>query len=221
MERYLLFDAGCAVCHQLAQAIEEAAAGKLEALSIRDPQAREWLDRAYPDGWAHQPYLVTVDGDRVQASAGMGMALRLGRLLGPRQGWRVWNLARQSGIPLSLGVGATGEQSAFAPGRRTFLKTALGTVIATAASLLFDHPILEFQEAHAQSPCSCFPWWCGCVNTLSWSGCMCENLCATHGYCTGGCNPDYYVRYECLCGPQCGLIRYCMHVTCDGCGQCA
>ena len=62
MERYLLFDAGCSVCHHLAHAIEEAAAGKLKARSIRDPQVREWLDRAYPAGWEHQPYLVTGGG---------------------------------------------------------------------------------------------------------------------------------------------------------------
>lgn len=50
MKRYLVFDAGCAVCNQLAHAIEEAAAGKLKAVSIRGPQAREWLEQAYPAG---------------------------------------------------------------------------------------------------------------------------------------------------------------------------
>ncbi|RME46428.1 MAG: hypothetical protein D6791_08305, partial [Chloroflexi bacterium] len=67
-----MFDAGCAVCNQLAAAIEEAAAGKLKALSINDPQAREWLEQAYLAGWEHQPYLVTVAGDQVQAYTGLG-----------------------------------------------------------------------------------------------------------------------------------------------------
>jgi len=85
MKRYLLFDAGCAVCNQIAQAIEEAASGKLQAVSLRDPQAVQWLEQVYPEGWAYRPYLVTVDGDRVQAYAGPGMAMRLGWLLGPRK----------------------------------------------------------------------------------------------------------------------------------------
>lgn len=117
MKRYLLFDAGCAVCHQLAHAIEEAAAGKLKALSIRDSQAREWLEQAYPESWTHQPYLVVVDGGQVRAYAGLSMALRLGRLLGPRKAWRVWSLVRQ----YEVGLPASGEYSAE---RRGFLKRA-------------------------------------------------------------------------------------------------
>lgn len=51
MKRFLLFDAGCAVCHQLTRTIKEAAGGKLEVMSIHERQAWEWLDRAYPTGW--------------------------------------------------------------------------------------------------------------------------------------------------------------------------
>ena len=53
MQRYLLFDAGCAVCNQLARAIEEAAGGKLEAVSIRERRAVKWLDQVYPASWEH------------------------------------------------------------------------------------------------------------------------------------------------------------------------
>ena len=116
MQRYLLFDAGCAVCRQLAGAIEKAAGGRLEALSLRDPQARAWLERAYPNGWEHRPYLVAVDGDRVQVFSGLGMALRLGWLLGPRKAWRVWNLARQ--------YGALRPGDVYSAERRGFLKRA-------------------------------------------------------------------------------------------------
>lgn len=47
-----------------------------------------------------------VERDRVQAHAGLGMALRLGWLLGPRQAWRVWSLARQYRV-----VGPAGEDN--------------------------------------------------------------------------------------------------------------
>ena len=125
MARYLLFDAGCAVCNQSAKAIGEAAAGKLEAVSIRDPQARGWLDQAYPDGWEHRPYLGTLEGEQVRASSGTGMALRLARLLGPGQAWRVWNLARRYGVALLPGAGD------FSPERRNFLQRASLPVNAT------------------------------------------------------------------------------------------
>jgi len=117
MKRYLLFDAGCAVCNQIAQAIEEAASGKLQVVSLRDPQAVQWLEQVYPEGWAYRPYLVVVEGDRVRAYAGPGMAMRLGWLLGPRKAWRVWSLARRYGVMLPPG----GEYSAE---RRGFLKRA-------------------------------------------------------------------------------------------------
>jgi hypothetical protein len=70
MRRYLVFDAGCAVCSELAQAIEEAARGKLEAISIRDRQAMKWLDRAYPAGWEF-----SVQGSR--GAEGQGERARL------------------------------------------------------------------------------------------------------------------------------------------------
>lgn len=112
MKRYLLFDSRCSVCDQIAQAIEEAAAGKLEAVSIHDARAREWLDQAYPGGWEHRPYLVTVEGDRVKASAGTGMALRLGLLLGPPQG--------------------VADRAVSAPVRRAAERCGLGTTQAAA-----------------------------------------------------------------------------------------
>ena len=140
MERYLLFDAGCSVCNQLAHAIEEAAAGKLQALSIRSPQAREWLDQVYPAGWEHQPYLVTVEGERVRAYAGTGMALRLGWLLGPRQAWRVWNLVRQYGV----GWPASEE---FSAERRGFLKRA-----AVFVAGLFFFPRLGSAGGQGRGP---------------------------------------------------------------------
>ncbi len=146
MRRYLLFDAGRATCHQLARAIEEAAGGKLEAASLRKRRAERWLDRAYPAGWEHQPYLVTVDGERVQAYAGPGMALRLGWLLGPRQGWRVWNLGRRYDTFLSSGTNASPHTTS----RRQFLKAGLAATLTAVAGRLGFQPV---PVAHACIPC--------------------------------------------------------------------
>ena len=57
MERYLVFDSGCLVCSQLAEAIHNAPGNKLEPISIHDPKAEALLDQAYPGGWDPAPYL--------------------------------------------------------------------------------------------------------------------------------------------------------------------
>lgn len=44
MKRYLVFDSRCSICDRLAKAIEQAAGGKLEAISIYDTEARKLLD---------------------------------------------------------------------------------------------------------------------------------------------------------------------------------
>jgi predicted DCC family thiol-disulfide oxidoreductase YuxK len=210
MERYLLFDAGCSVCNQLAQAIEEAAGGKLEAISIRERRAMKWLDQAYPAGWEHQPYLMTVDGGRVQAFAGLGMALRLGWLLGPRQGWRVWNLALRYGVALPAG----GE---FSAERRGFLKRVGGLL---AGLILIRDPGEPWFPTEPRVPgedstdsicygCSC------CWGTVWEEGCCCGLCCGdqgTYDYCR------WYLYVwkgiSCDCGWNCSTSPCVSHTLC-------
>ena len=116
MHRYLIFDDSCPICRNLARTIEQAAAGKLTAISMFEPQAREWLSQAYPGGWSYQPYLLIVKGEQVKGVTGTAMALRLGLLLGPRRAWHIWNLARRYGVTVPFG-GITSS-----PQRRNFLK---------------------------------------------------------------------------------------------------
>ncbi len=54
MRRYLLFDSGCSKCTEIAQAVEQAAQGWLEARSLRDPAMQRLLDAARPD-WRWEP----------------------------------------------------------------------------------------------------------------------------------------------------------------------
>jgi predicted DCC family thiol-disulfide oxidoreductase YuxK len=98
MQRYLLFDAGCSTCSELAVTVKEAAGANLETVSLRSERARAWLDRVFPKGWTYAPYLVTVQGAKVNAWTGPQLGLRLARLLGPRKAWRVWSVAQRGGM---------------------------------------------------------------------------------------------------------------------------
>lgn len=100
-QRYLLFDALCSACIELASSIAEATGNKLETLSLYDEKAKALLLSVYPDGWEHVPYLVVVRGQRVQAWSGFQAALRLGLLMGPRNAIRIWKLVQNRSNPNS------------------------------------------------------------------------------------------------------------------------
>lgn len=96
--RFLLYDAHCIVCSHLATIIQDFVAGKLEPISIYSPEAHRLLNWVYPQGWSHQPYLITVRDGRPCSATGLKMAWRLAVLLGIRKGWEVYTLVRQNGI---------------------------------------------------------------------------------------------------------------------------
>lgn len=189
MKRYLVFDAGCSVCNNLATVAQEAADGKLEAINIRGDEARMLLDQAYPEGWEHAPYLVIHHRGRVRASTGIGAAARLGMILGPRKAWRVWSLARQSGVAFpSAAVSTTHMRS-----RRQLLKLSAAT--STAAVWL------GWQSASRvlATPCDCSSLLGGTCSSCS--GGWCQTWC---GSC--GPNRDFMQIRDCwdACGDYCG-----------------
>lgn len=104
----------------------------MQALGLQQAEAKAMLDRAYPNGWEHAPYLVTVSQDRIQAWKGWRLALQLAWLLGPRKAWKVWTLVSGSRP-------AVASNSSNASSRRWFLK---GGILALAAALAtqFVHP---------------------------------------------------------------------------------
>lgn len=126
-EQYLVFDSGCFTCSSFAATVEREARGKLKAIGIDSEMARTLLKRAFPNGWDHQPYLLTVRGSVVTASTGPKMMIGLGHLLGPRKGWYIYALAREAGIRPPV------KASSNALGRRSFLQKAA----ALGAGLLF------------------------------------------------------------------------------------
>jgi hypothetical protein len=119
MKRYLIFDSGCSICSSLARNIEEAADKKLSIVGIASRQAKELLDQVFPNGWKHQPYLVSVKKDKVSALTGYRMALQLGVLLGPTRGLQAYSLAKQYGVKITSGGGS------FSSGKRKFLKDSV------------------------------------------------------------------------------------------------
>lgn len=184
MERYLVYDAQCTACNRLAERIQEAVSGRMKGIDIRVDEARNLLDRAYPAGWKHNPYLVSVDHGEVRAWTGTGAALRLGLLMGPRKALRVWSLARRSGIALPPGSSAA---IAYGASRRRFLKAS--AALATAGVLVGWHPAPKAFAGDCD--CNCYA---DCYFTQDCSGCF---------GCIGPCyGPVYYVCYYSCCPPD-------------------
>lgn len=197
MERYLVFNPGCAACSRLAETVQGAAGAKLQTISIQDEQAKTLLDQAYPQGWEFAPYLITVDGGRVHAWTGVGAAVRLGLLMGPRQALRVWSLARRSGVPLPPG---SKPPRAFAASRREFLK--VGAALAAALGWVGARGVTS---AFACDPSDCGPYpGCGICSSIP-AGC---NACGSCAACSMQC---LYYTYSCD-GGYCGYS-----VTCFNC----
>ena len=199
MKRFIIFDARCSICTQLAEAIRESSDGKLEALSIYDNEAKTLLDRAHPEGWEHAPYFVMVEQNRVHAWTGFGAAFQLLRLIGIRNAWRVWGLARNQGIVLPPGT----KISSVSNPRRRFLKVGLAALVAVAVG--------KVSPAYACIPCetcgiTCYGGWCLCTLfcNVSWpwwkictrwdcydnrTGEWCYFFCSSpcESLCGGGC----------------------------------
>jgi hypothetical protein len=178
VERYLVFDAGCSVCSRLAQTVQEAVGDQLEAINIREDKARTLLATAFPDGWAHAPYLVTVHHGTVQAQTGLSGAVRLALLMGPRKAWHVWRLARQSGAVLP-----TAPVGPLNPARRQLLK--LGAAVAAVSAMAGWGTVPAFA-------CSCSSTYC-VYNQID--GCGCNASICSHVNCT--CNKDYFQVWDC------------------------
>jgi len=126
---YLTFDSECSTCSTLATTIEETTKGKVSATRLGSKRTQELLDHAFPDGYEWQPYLITIQGDRITAVGGLEMAIRLGRILGPLKALHVYSLARQSGVTFSA-KNETESKGIFLSDRRTFVKLVGGTALS-------------------------------------------------------------------------------------------
>ena len=188
MERFVVYDSLCTVCTRMADAIMDAADGKVEPLSIYDDGARSLLDRAYPSGWSFAPYLLVVDRGRVRAWTGLAFAVHLTRLIGPSSAWRVWRVAKRRGMYLPPGGHEPSERGM---SRRGFLKLSAGATGALAAVGI------AARGASACEPCSTGTYGCGVR-------CRLTGVCVYNGDCyySDGryYGPYYCNRYSCYDG---------------------
>ncbi len=99
MERYLLFDASCALCSDLAGDVERASDGKIITKSLYAPDALALLKRARPD-FKFEPTLLTVEGDKVRAYTGMAMRAQMVTFLNPLQLLKIARIVQKAGVPL-------------------------------------------------------------------------------------------------------------------------
>lgn len=99
MQRYILYDSGCAQCDDLAAKLEKESGGALLGMSLYASQAKQWLDRARPN-WKFEPTLVQVDSDHVQAYTGMAMRAHMLTFLNPLQLLKIARVVQQAGVPL-------------------------------------------------------------------------------------------------------------------------
>lgn len=103
MNRFLLFDSGCALCSGLASAIERESDGWLSARSLRDKRIQGVLNRERP-GWQWEPTLLEVDNEQVRVLTGLAMRVRLLGGLGLRRSWRVGQLVGRAVLPSDVSL---------------------------------------------------------------------------------------------------------------------
>ncbi len=95
MERYLLFDSGCALCTDIAKEVEKETRGWLTARSLRDPKVKALLDQTLP-GWRWGPMVLEVSGSKAKTYAGLGMGVYLVLGLGPGRAFRLAKLVSRT-----------------------------------------------------------------------------------------------------------------------------
>ena len=105
MERFLLFDAGCAACSRLARALQEELGDRARLTSFDEPAGRDLLERTGVG--AARPVLVEVDlAGTARAYAGLALYRRLRRLLGTRAALRFARSLRRARRERAAGGGS-------------------------------------------------------------------------------------------------------------------
>lgn len=115
---YLLYDATCAMCSNVAKTVRSLGIVDLSVRSLQDPGMRELLQRAGHDD-LFEPALVETDLNRIAVRTGVRLRTRLARRVGLRNAARI--------LKALVDSGATVAQ----PGRRGFLLRGAALGVAT------------------------------------------------------------------------------------------
>lgn len=141
MERFLLFDAGCVLCSQLAHSIERESNGWLSVHSLREPAMQSLLDRAnVPQQW--KPTLIEVDGKDIRVFTGLRLELQLLIGLGPQKAWRIAQMAYE--------INSSLRSNKIDVGRRSFFTRSGAVLAGIALGLGLGNSVFN-QNAHAES----------------------------------------------------------------------
>jgi len=211
MNHYLIYDASCSTCTQLATTVESMVEDRLEILNIHSKEASNLLNKVYPEGWRHAPYLIYHASDRIRAWTGIHAALRLSLLLGPRAAWKVWNLSKTKGKVFPWRSSA---ESQIFTGRRRLLKTGfLAGTLAVLAQFLRS-PFASTSWAQTGN-CPCHPCTGECYITGGSVDCGCRSECSNSCW-PGVCEVDWITTTTCYCD-ECGSYYNCITIQCNDC----
>jgi murein DD-endopeptidase MepM/ murein hydrolase activator NlpD len=124
------FDGGCSACGELARRIGERLSGKLEILSLHDPQVEEWRKKTLGEEAPLIPTLFEVKEPEVRAWTGWRLGANLGRFLGPVDTWRIMQALDEVGeVPEARTEGSPAD-STNGLTRGQFLKGVGGAAVA-------------------------------------------------------------------------------------------
>lgn len=93
MKYILLFDSQCMKCGSLANQVKGIAKERLDVRTLHEPEIKELLDRNFGE-WTWEPKLLVLNGEKVQVLRNTRLSIRLLRLLGVRDSFKVLNLIR-------------------------------------------------------------------------------------------------------------------------------
>ncbi len=198
MARDLLYDAGCSLCAALAREVEALSEGRLRVQSLREPEVQALLDRVRP-GWRWEPMLLEEEGKRVRVYAGLGMRMRLIRVLGPARAWRVAQLVARFGGP-ALGVDWE---------RRNFLRRAIWTFCVLLQIPFPLQKISRWSTSLAEPHCPCIQTY---IHWEPYCGNPCSALQRRRHVLQRSCDPCY-----CGCHSVCCTQWTLVSATCEAC----
>jgi hypothetical protein len=127
----LAFDASCAWCREVSQAVDRASRGRLEVLPLAHEDVHRWRERALGTDAPHAPTVIRAEGERVRAWTGVRMGTMLVWRLGPRRTIRVLRALGEVSSP----AGGGDEPAGKLLGRRALFKLGAGLGVAGALVL--------------------------------------------------------------------------------------
>ncbi|MFF3755239.1 bacteriocin fulvocin C-related protein [Streptomyces sp. NPDC002018] len=143
----LAFDASCATCRKVSDAVARASGDRLDVLPLSHPEVQQLRERGLGKDAPWRPTLLLVRGSTLRAWTGPTLGLHLVRCLGPRSTVRV---LQALGDLKRVGGHAPSEPTAYRPsrmGRAQFLRLGAGVVAGAGLVLAGRTPAVAEDRA--------------------------------------------------------------------------